>query len=190
MRRGRRPSRPRADEPRTAVFHRDDCANCGRSLWGRMSARPAKCPYCGEHTSWDARAWGPRWGDSPDARRHVSYDDHCATCHTPLVGRLQDLPDRCPCCERPSGVGEHPQRNSQRPEPREQQLLIRHFDLLTVRDQEILLARWEQPPQTLEAIGQRWGVCRERVRQVEGRGVRQLRVAVYSAGGTYPGIRT
>lgn len=48
------------------------------------------------------------------------------------------------------------------------------------RDREVLLARYSEEPDTLGDIAARWGVSRERVRQVEVRAIRRLRSALIS----------
>jgi DNA-directed RNA polymerase sigma subunit (sigma70/sigma32) len=52
------------------------------------------------------------------------------------------------------------------------------LDDLAVNERTVLRRRFGlegDPPETLEAIGQRLGLSRERVRQLEGSGLRKLR---------------
>ncbi len=51
---------------------------------------------------------------------------------------------------------------------------------LEERDREVLLARYSEEPDTLGDIAERWGVSRERVRQIEVRAIRRLRTALNS----------
>lgn len=51
------------------------------------------------------------------------------------------------------------------------------FAALPQRDQEILRARLMIPPVTLEALGARYGISRERVRQLEARALAKLKEA-------------
>lgn len=60
--------------------------------------------------------------------------------------------------------------------------IIRHFDLLSETEQRILTLRYglnDQEPQTLDVIGQEFGVTRERIRQIEGKSLEKLRQAVH-----------
>ncbi|MDE6477661.1 MAG: RNA polymerase factor sigma-32 [Alphaproteobacteria bacterium] len=59
------------------------------------------------------------------------------------------------------------------------ELLQRHMAELPTRDQEILRARrLTQPAATLEVLSQKYGISRERVRQIEERAFNKLRAAI------------
>ena len=59
------------------------------------------------------------------------------------------------------------------------ELLKKHLDLLPERDREILKARrLSDPALTLEALSQKYGISRERVRQIEERAYNKLRDAI------------
>ena len=59
------------------------------------------------------------------------------------------------------------------------ELLRRHLDELPARDREILVARrLSDPALTLEALSQKYGISRERVRQIEERAYKKLRDAI------------
>ncbi len=58
------------------------------------------------------------------------------------------------------------------------ELISRHFSKLTENEQKILTLRFgldDQEPQTLETIGQQFGVTRERIRQVETKSLEKLK---------------
>ena len=58
------------------------------------------------------------------------------------------------------------------------ELISRHFDTLTESEQEILALRFglnDREPQTLDTIGQQFGVTRERIRQIEVKALEKLR---------------
>ena len=58
-------------------------------------------------------------------------------------------------------------------------LLKKHLDKMSERDREILVARkLRQPASTLEALSQKYGISRERVRQIEERAYNKLRDAI------------
>ncbi len=60
-------------------------------------------------------------------------------------------------------------------------LLRRHLAKLPERDREILTARrLTEPAMTLEALSQKYGISRERVRQIEERAFNKLRSAILS----------
>ncbi len=62
---------------------------------------------------------------------------------------------------------------------RAQDLLTRHLADLPLRDQEILRARkLSEPVLTLESLSQKYGISRERVRQIEERAYNKLRAAI------------
>ncbi len=68
---------------------------------------------------------------------------------------------------------------------RERQELASVLDDLAENERRVLRARFgldEQPPDTLEAIGQRLGVTRERIRQIEQAGLRKLRALLKARG--------
>ncbi|MFA7060758.1 MAG: sigma factor-like helix-turn-helix DNA-binding protein, partial [Pedobacter sp.] len=53
-----------------------------------------------------------------------------------------------------------------------------HFDSLTESEQKILTLRFgldDKEPQTLDTIGQSFGVTRERIRQIEAKSLEKLR---------------
>ena len=59
------------------------------------------------------------------------------------------------------------------------ELLRRHLDELPARDREILVARrLSDPALTLESLSQKYGISRERVRQIEERAYKKLRDAI------------
>lgn len=59
------------------------------------------------------------------------------------------------------------------------EMLRRHMDELPQRDREILTARrLAQPVATLESLSQKYGISRERVRQIEERAFNKLRAAM------------
>lgn len=61
------------------------------------------------------------------------------------------------------------------------ELLKKHLDLLPERDREILRARrLSDPALTLETLSQKYGISRERVRQIEERAFAKLRDAILS----------
>lgn len=58
-------------------------------------------------------------------------------------------------------------------------MLTRHLAALPERDREILRARrLSDPAETLEALSQKYGISRERVRQIEERAYNKLRTAI------------
>ena len=58
-------------------------------------------------------------------------------------------------------------------------LLRRHLEKMSERDREILVARrLREPVATLEALSQKYGISRERVRQIEERAYNKLRDAI------------
>ncbi|MBR5625629.1 MAG: RNA polymerase factor sigma-32 [Alphaproteobacteria bacterium] len=60
-------------------------------------------------------------------------------------------------------------------------LLKKHLSKMSERDREILTARrLKQPAITLEALSQKYGISRERVRQIEERAYNKLRDAILS----------
>ena len=59
------------------------------------------------------------------------------------------------------------------------ELLKKHLAKMSERDREILTARrLQQPAATLEVLAQRYGISRERVRQIEERAYKKLRDAI------------
>ena len=73
------------------------------------------------------------------------------------------------------------QENMERMEFRRRgyELLRRHLDELPARDREILVARrLSDPALTLESLSQKYGISRERVRQIEERAYKKLRDAI------------
>ena len=57
-------------------------------------------------------------------------------------------------------------------------MVTRHFAALSAAEQEILILRFgldDREPQTLDVIGRRFGVTRERIRQIEGKSLAKLR---------------
>ena len=63
--------------------------------------------------------------------------------------------------------------------------LVSVLDDLAVNERTVLRRRFgleDEPPETLEAIGQRLGLSRERVRQIEGAGLRKLRALLAARG--------
>jgi RNA polymerase sigma factor (sigma-70 family) len=63
--------------------------------------------------------------------------------------------------------------------------LVSVFDDLATNERTVLRRRFGlegDPPETLEAIGQRLGLSRERVRQLEGSGLRKLRALLKARG--------
>ena len=61
------------------------------------------------------------------------------------------------------------------------ELLKKHLSLLPERDREILKARrLSDPAMTLETLSQKYGISRERVRQIEERAFNKLRNAILS----------
>ncbi len=59
------------------------------------------------------------------------------------------------------------------------ELLRKHLEKMSQRDREILTARrLQQPAATLEVLSQRYGISRERVRQIEERAYAKLRDAI------------
>ncbi len=62
------------------------------------------------------------------------------------------------------------------------ELISEHFSKLTEHEQKILTLRFglhDQEPQTLDVIGQQFGVTRERIRQIEAKSLEKLR-ALYT----------
>ena len=58
-------------------------------------------------------------------------------------------------------------------------LLKKHLAKMSERDREILVARkLRQPVATLESLSQKYGISRERVRQIEERAYNKLRDAI------------
>ena len=58
------------------------------------------------------------------------------------------------------------------------QILLKTLDTLTPREAQILRLRFgldHEPELTLEAIGQRFGVTRERIRQIEAKAIRKMK---------------
>jgi len=58
------------------------------------------------------------------------------------------------------------------------ELISRHFNKLTEHEQQILTLRFgldDHEPQTLDTIGQQFGVTRERIRQIEAKSLNKLR---------------
>ena len=67
------------------------------------------------------------------------------------------------------------------------ELLRKHLENLPERDREILRARrLSDPAATLETLSQKYGISRERVRQIEERAFNKLRDAVLSDSGNKP----
>ena len=59
------------------------------------------------------------------------------------------------------------------------ELLRKHLAKMSERDREILVARkLKQPVATLESLSQKYGISRERVRQIEERAYKKLRDAI------------
>ena len=59
------------------------------------------------------------------------------------------------------------------------ELLKKHLEKMSDRDREILTARrLKQPVATLESLSQKYGISRERVRQIEERAYGKLRDAI------------
>lgn len=59
------------------------------------------------------------------------------------------------------------------------EMLMRHLSALPERDREILRARrLSDPAETLEMLSQKYGISRERVRQIEERAYNKLRTAI------------
>ena len=59
------------------------------------------------------------------------------------------------------------------------ELIYEHFKKLTDHEQKILTLRFgleDNEPQTLDVIGQQFGVTRERIRQIEAKSLEKLRV--------------
>ncbi len=68
------------------------------------------------------------------------------------------------------------------------ELISRHFSKLSEHEQKILTLRFgldDNEPQTLDIIGQQFGVTRERIRQIEAKSLEKLR-AFYTHGQTQP----
>jgi RNA polymerase primary sigma factor len=68
---------------------------------------------------------------------------------------------------------------------RQQTDLREMLDALPGNERRVIVLRFgleDEPPMTLEAIGQRLGVTRERVRQIEGAGLRKLRARLAARG--------
>ncbi|HXE98161.1 MAG TPA: sigma-70 family RNA polymerase sigma factor [Dongiaceae bacterium] len=60
------------------------------------------------------------------------------------------------------------------------ELISRHFDELTDNEKKIITLRFgldDNDPQTLDVIGQQFGVTRERIRQIEAKSLEKLRAA-------------
>jgi RNA polymerase primary sigma factor len=60
------------------------------------------------------------------------------------------------------------------------EMISRHFDGLSESEQKILTLRFglnDHEPQTLETIGQQFGVTRERIRQIEAKVLEKLRIS-------------
>jgi RNA polymerase primary sigma factor len=60
------------------------------------------------------------------------------------------------------------------------EMISRHFDCLNESEQKILTLRFglnDSEPQTLDTIGQQFGVTRERIRQIEAKSLEKLRKA-------------
>jgi RNA polymerase primary sigma factor len=58
------------------------------------------------------------------------------------------------------------------------ELISEHFNRLTEHEQKILTLRFgldDHEPQTLDVIGQQFGVTRERIRQIEAKSLEKLR---------------
>ena len=63
-------------------------------------------------------------------------------------------------------------------------MLRRHLDDLPPRDREILIARrLSEPVATLEVLAQKYGISRERVRQIEDRAFNKLKTAILNETG-------
>ena len=63
-------------------------------------------------------------------------------------------------------------------------LLRKHLQQMSERDREILVARrLREPVATLEALSQKYGISRERVRQIEERAYNKLRDAILAESG-------
>ena len=63
-------------------------------------------------------------------------------------------------------------------------LLKKHLEALPQRDREILYARrLSEPVSTLESLSQKYGISRERVRQIEERAYNNLRDAILKDAG-------
>ena len=59
------------------------------------------------------------------------------------------------------------------------ELLKKHLSKMSERDREILVARrLREPVATLESLSQKYGISRERVRQIEERAYNKLRDAI------------
>jgi RNA polymerase sigma factor (sigma-70 family) len=75
---------------------------------------------------------------------------------------------------------------------RQHQLIMTILDQLDSREKDIILYRYglEQgsEPQTLEQVGQRFGVTKERIRQLESRALRKLRKIAQEENLEIPGI--
>jgi RNA polymerase primary sigma factor len=59
----------------------------------------------------------------------------------------------------------------------DQELVVQFLGLLTEREREVLIRRFgldDGEPDTLEEIGESWGVTRERIRQIESQALRRL----------------
>ena len=70
-------------------------------------------------------------------------------------------------------------KNSKVPEKKGYALLRKHLANLSDRDREILVARrLSEPVATLESLSQKYGISRERVRQIEDRAYNKLRDAI------------
>ena len=59
----------------------------------------------------------------------------------------------------------------------DQELVAQFLGLLTEREREVLVRRFgldDGEPDTLEEIGESWGVTRERIRQIESQALKRL----------------
>lgn len=91
------------------------------------------------------------------------------------MDRYGEMPERCHRCGRKVG-------SFGPPEKEEQAYLVKYLRELGAREREILRARWSTPRDNLAAIGLRFGLRRERVRQLERDSVHRLRKVAYAAG--------
>jgi len=104
---------------------------------------------------------------SLDARKMYSLDafvPHTADSQT----WLENTPDAAPSPEELLAIEQETEESYRE--------LYREIDKLSLREQEVIRTRWfAEEKETLDEIGRKFGISRERVRQIELRALRKLR---------------
>ena len=125
-----------------------------------------------EHTRLIAERLGVQDNDVVEMNRRLGGDVSLNTLiHEDEVGEMQ---------ERLVDLGSSPEVHAEQEEAkRRRQALAGALEAFNPRDREIFEARWlSEPPLRLEQLAVRYGVSRERVRQIEIRAFEKVRAAV------------